>query len=543
MDVPPMRPSFLLSVIVLCAFVIRVWGIADHPVGLYWDEVAIGYNAWSILQTGQDEYGRFFPMLFESFNEFKLPGSIYSTVPSIAIFGPNAFGVRFPAVLYGTLTVLVLYWLTILLTGRKQIGLLSAFVLALMPWHVHFSRVGFEATGMVFWVLFGMTLILRAKRTPTMLLIALPTLAFSLYFYHAARIFIPLMLTFIIVRDWRWFWHERVFAIVGGFLALLLLLPLGIETMKPGRTVRFDQVSIFSDPTVLERSIKRKEEVGSILSRIANHRFVIWGAEAFRNELAHFSPQFLFISGDSNIRHSIPGFGMLFFVFLPFLLVGLILLFRFRNMRMMVFFWLIIAPIPGAFAQPAPHALRSILLIPVFAIVIAVGIDAIFRWIRGRTSVFIGMVVAIVFFSSFVVFVRSYLIDYPRVSAVEWADGYQELFAWLQTHGEGYERIAISGYHWKPYIFAAFYLPIEPASYLSVPTNHSRFGKFFFGPSSWDRGDPHYNPDFSWADVLKQSGTLTVLAPGEEEQFSAETVITEIKRANGSTAFMIRLVQ
>lgn len=539
-----MKTFLLFFYVVVFAFIVRIWAVDRNPVSLYWDEVAIGYNAWSILQTGKDEYGRSFPVLFESFNEFKLPGYIYSAVPSIALFGPNSLGVRFPSVIYGTLTVLALYWLILGLFGKKTLAMMSAATLTIMPWHVHMSRVGFEATGMLFWVVFGLALLVYAKKHPLFLLLGLPVFGVSMYFYHAARLFVPIFLLTQFIIDWRWWWKQYRLTILGLFLTGVLLLPLGIETIRPGRIVRFDQVSIFSDPTVLEPSIKRiQESEGSFPSRIANHRFVIWSLTVIKGELAHFSPQFLLQSGDANARHSVSGFGMLFAVSAPLLILGIIRTIHLKDVRGVLFSWLIIAPFPGAIALPLPHGLRSILLAPVLAVLVGLGIEEVLRWTRRRMRVAGSLLILLAFLGSFIFYADRYLRDYPLLSAGAWADGYQELFTWLRTNGEKVDRIAVTGYHWKPYIFAAFYLPFEPAKYLSVPTNHSGFGKFFFGPSPWDQGDPYYNPEFSWEEVLKQPGTLTVLAPDEGGRFPLGRFIRDVKRADGSTAFVVRLVE
>ena len=81
------RPYILLLGIVLVAFLLRFVRLSSIPVSLSHDEVAIGYNAWSILKTGSDEYGVRFPLLFKSFDDYKLPGYIYLTAFSEFVFG------------------------------------------------------------------------------------------------------------------------------------------------------------------------------------------------------------------------------------------------------------------------------------------------------------------------------------------------------------------------------------------------------------------------------------------------------------------------
>ena len=102
-----MKSKLLLVFIFVIAFAVRFYEFGLLPDGLSQDESSIGYNAYSILQTGKDEYGKEFPVSFKAFGEYKLPGYIYLSVPSIAVFGTTPIGVRLPSALFGFLTVIV----------------------------------------------------------------------------------------------------------------------------------------------------------------------------------------------------------------------------------------------------------------------------------------------------------------------------------------------------------------------------------------------------------------------------------------------------
>ena len=97
--------KFLFLFIVICAFIFRVYYVTKVPPSLSWDEVAIGYNAYSILKTGRDEHGKFLPFdAFVSYGDYKPPLAIYATVPFVAIFGLGDLAVRLPPALFGTFT-------------------------------------------------------------------------------------------------------------------------------------------------------------------------------------------------------------------------------------------------------------------------------------------------------------------------------------------------------------------------------------------------------------------------------------------------------
>ena len=68
---------FLITILIVIAGFLRIYKIATVPPGLNQDETAIGYNAYSILVTGRDEWGEKYPLYFKSFGDYKLPIYIY----------------------------------------------------------------------------------------------------------------------------------------------------------------------------------------------------------------------------------------------------------------------------------------------------------------------------------------------------------------------------------------------------------------------------------------------------------------------------------
>src|SRR5690606_7450646 len=122
----------------------------EIPVSLNWDEVSHGYNAYSILRTGKDEWGQTMPLIFRAYGDYKLPVYIYLTAISEAVFGVNEFAVRFVSALAGVGIVYFMYLLGERLYS-KRVGLWSAFLAALSPWSLFLSRGAFEANlGLLF---------------------------------------------------------------------------------------------------------------------------------------------------------------------------------------------------------------------------------------------------------------------------------------------------------------------------------------------------------------------------------------------------------
>ena len=115
----------LLTIIVFFAFIVRVVSLSSFPIGFTQDEAALGYDAYSLLETGKDQWGEAFPLSFRSFGDFKMPLYTYLTAPSVHIFGLNVFAVRLPNALLGTLAVLATYLMVLELTKRKNFALIA----------------------------------------------------------------------------------------------------------------------------------------------------------------------------------------------------------------------------------------------------------------------------------------------------------------------------------------------------------------------------------------------------------------------------------
>src|SRR3989344_9167438 len=107
-----MRKSLALCILIVTVAIggyIRLVGIGSTPAGLNVDEIAIGFDAYSILKTGRDMNGIFMPLSFPSLGDYKPPLYIYLTSISIVLFGLSEFSVRFASALFGTMAIPIIF--------------------------------------------------------------------------------------------------------------------------------------------------------------------------------------------------------------------------------------------------------------------------------------------------------------------------------------------------------------------------------------------------------------------------------------------------
>src|SRR3989339_362190 len=104
------QPLFWL--VLALGFLLRIAFLGSVPSGFTPDEASQGYAAYSLLQTGKDEWGIPWPITsFRAFADFRAPLQTYLMIPSIAIFGLNEFAVRFPSAIFGSLAILAVFLL------------------------------------------------------------------------------------------------------------------------------------------------------------------------------------------------------------------------------------------------------------------------------------------------------------------------------------------------------------------------------------------------------------------------------------------------
>ena len=223
------RAKVLLFSIIVLAAVLRLYWLGQIPNGLEWDEVALGYDAYSILHTARDQFGTFLPNNFRSLDDWKPPLYVYSAVPAVALFGLTEFATRLPAAVYGIAAVLLTYFLVkelflnsstpgeflhirsgqaghprgVLSLESERLALLSSFFLAISPWHLQFSRAAFETNlSVTVTIAAVLTFIKGVRGNKSLFLVSSALFGLALFSYHSTRVVTPLILVslFIIFR-------------------------------------------------------------------------------------------------------------------------------------------------------------------------------------------------------------------------------------------------------------------------------------------------------------------------------------------------------
>lgn len=545
-----MKTKILLIIIVIIASLLRLYQLGNVPVSPDWDEAALGYNAYSIIHTGKDEYGKAYPIVLQSFADYKPALYMYLAIPTIAFFGLDTFAVRLPSAIFGILTVLATYFLVFELFRRKDLSLLAAFLLAISPWHIQFSRVAFESNVGVALNVFGLLFFLKGLKKPLLLPVSAAIFGLSLYIYQSQKVFTPLfVLLLIIIYRKELFAVAKKYLITAFVVGILVILPMVTLIVTDKQALaRAKGVSIFSVETPYSFTQRDKylvdkqshNEIGTIF----HHKYIVYGQEVISGYLAHFDINWLFLHGDLE-RHHAPNMGLLYLWEFPFLFIGLfVLLFgQFaKKTKLLIFLWFLLVPVPASVTFDIPHAVRTMNFLPTFQIFTAIGILTTYQFIYARKKskrfIFVYLPLAFVYILfavfNFFYYVNQYFVQQNYFYSKFWQYGYKEAVDYVKQNEKKYKKIVIASETPmdQSYVFFLYYLKYPPQEYQKQEDNPNVLSGSFEDKHLFDKYE--FRP-FNWEE---EKNTRNVLFIGRPQDFPPGVAKKQINYLDGSPAII-----
>lgn len=495
---------YLIALVFLIFFfglALRFFNLATMPPALNWDEVSHGYNAYSVLKTGRDEWGQFIPLAnFRAYGDYPLPVNLYLSIPSISLFGLNEFGIRAPHAFLGALTILACFFLAQGLGFSAGVSLLAALFVAISPWTFFPSRFVVQSNISLFFITTGMALFFHRKRRPFFLPLAALALGISVYSYHNARIFVPLLivgLVFLYRNEWRTWWRKRKNYLLTTILLLLVFfLPLVPILLGSEGRARASWISIV-DQGAINQIIENRlqSNLPEFLARLAYNRPTYFSANFLINYLGYFSPRFLFFEGGTQYQFSVPGKGVLYPIEMPFFYLGLgfliyLALVKKKKFAQAILFWLLLAPIPAALTRGGSHVIRATTMLPLPQILIALGIfqaAQFFNRKRKKSGQILLVVFLLIIFISFFNYLNAYFGSYRQEYSWSWQYGYKEVANYIQSRYQDYDKIFITKKYGEPHEFLLFYFAWDPEKYRTDPNLVRYFKTDWYWVDSFDK--------------------------------------------------------
>lgn len=435
----------ILIIITVLALIVRI--INNNYPPLLWDEASIGYNAYSILKTGRDEYGKLLPNIFKSFGDYKPGLYIYLVVPFVALFGLSELSVRLPSIILGSLLPLLIYVLVTTLDPKaKKTGIIAAILLAFNPWNIHFSRGAWETNILIFELLLGSILYLKNKYVAPAVIFGL-----SLYTYQASKLLVPFMVVNLFLYQKTF---PKKFIVVLGifFIPVIYGMLFGADANR----LKVMNLMTYTRP---------QSEINTIKTESNNFDYQLFYSHPIyfsRNFLLRyfnfFSTKFLIFEGDWNtMRHSAPYTGVLLYPSLIFLIIGL--LYAIKNPIQHKFFiiWLLFAPIPAALSLDIIQAVRGLNLSIPLIYFTALGLSIIIN----KKNI---LAIIAVYIASFAYYTDLYYNHLTQIKPEQSLVGYKQAIEYINNNAND-KKIIITNFYGQAYIYYLFYNKYNPLDY------------------------------------------------------------------------------
>ncbi|HLE49656.1 MAG TPA: glycosyltransferase family 39 protein [Patescibacteria group bacterium] len=537
---------FALIVITFLGLILRFWQLDKFPVSLNWDEVSHGYNAYSILTTGKDEWGTAFPLIFRAFGDFKLPIYIYLTVIPVFLFGLNAFAVRFVSALAGGIAIPLIYLLAKqLFPDRKNLGLIAAALLAFSPWHLFISRPALEANLALTLTIAGALFLLLGLKKTVYYLPAAVFFALAPHTYNTARVFVPLLLlTFFFI------YRKALKIDLVATLSLLLVIfsfAIVINQVAVGSgTARYQKIAILSESAVFQIGENRSHSrLPALLARLVYNRPVYFATTYIKNYFSYFSPAFFNQSHGVQTQFAIPNQNLFTVPVLFLALIGFLLTVKNNQPghNRFLIAWLLLSPVAAATTADPPQALRPNTMIPAIIVLSAFGLVYVAKWLK---TPFIVLFTALFIFL-FAGYLNLYFGDYQKTYSAAWQFGNREAIEVITKNIDHYDRIIMSKRYGEPHIFYAFYSRLDPKLLMPGPDNirfmksdwywTDKIGKVYF-INDWQIGTGVVTSlPLESGGTISTNNSLLITSPDHLPKNI--TLIDKIDFLNGDPAFVI----
>jgi 4-amino-4-deoxy-L-arabinose transferase-like glycosyltransferase len=470
-----MKKKLPIILIVLISFLsvgLFLYKITSSPPALNADEATNAYDAYSVLNSGKDQYGNFLPSRFKSFGDYKLPLLTYLAIPFIKIFGLNEFGIRMVNIPFVLFFPAVVYLLTLELFNKKSMGLAAAFLIAFAPGLQLLGRQAHEGYMTAFFLTLTFYLFLRFFKKQNLITYLLFTFNYllMLFGYHSSRLwggfFILLFIYFIIKKK------IKLFYILGLIGAIIVFASTDIANTSS----RIKNLLFFNNIGFTLKINELRAEGGS---RLFYNKLTVGAKEVVAQYLSYFSPQFLVNNGDENYRFGFQGVNPITPIEYIFIFIGLYYLFLNKEKwRFFILLMLFFSPISGALSWAGLSVTRTVFIFIPILIISSYGLVSLTNKKK---------YLAILFVICYLIFnIYSwdfYLNHYPKRAIIlrSWQSGYKELVLYISENYTRFDRFYITRKNGQPYIFFLFYLNYPPSVYQRVakltPPDEYGFGQ------------------------------------------------------------------
>lgn len=507
------KTKIILFGILLISAILRIWNLDSVPPSASLDEASIGYNAYSVLRTGVDEF-RQFPLISQrGYDDYRRSTYLFLTIPFIYVLDLNVVAVRLPAVILSILTVLAFYGIAKEVIKEKKysefFALISSFFLAISSWHIYISRMGHESNACLSFLVFAIFFFLKGLKKDYFLVFSFLFFLLSMISYYSGQIVVPLIVVVLFALYYK---HILKVIIRNRFNLFLSAIFFGLTALvlwsifSPSALIRYRGTSTLSPQAHQEEfdlrvqlrntAVAKHDLIGTVFYN--RHFFTL--QVLLEGYFSHFNYEWLFFN-PSNGAFKAPQSGLLNIWEAPFIIIGIVglLLTKIVDTRKKIFLfsWLLIGPLPASIATQAPHAMRSYNMLPAIELLGAFGF--IFLIVRfNKIKLFLTGILLVISALGVTKFSYDYFVLFPKIQSKAYQYAFSKTIPYITRNQDKYKKIIFSNEDnlYQSYMIFLYYAKYDPKKYQLQGGTKSGgykethyFWRYEFRPISWKLED------------------------------------------------------
>lgn len=406
------KSHLVLFVVIFCLIIFRFVNLSISPNGLNHDEAEVLLNA---------KYGLPFPLGLISTNT---EGGI-SAFPSMLlyyyfkVFPVDLFWSRFIFTLVNISTGVVLSILVLKLSKIKLVAIITFLVFLINPWSFVYSRALTEAPFAILFFLLG-ALILFSTKGRKIYYSLLPFLA-AFFSYQGTKIILPFIFLIFLILHYKFIKSTKpvnylviffIFSIVVGIYFLAFFTYQDSTLLSRSPEFIFMNIDRYSS----EVNLSRGQAIDMPFNNLFINKFTFMLREFASKYVGVYSPSLLFFTGDPRSTYAFGEHGLLYLADFVFVVAGIVALVKTKS-KLLGYFILtlaVFAPIvSGISLVENSYIFRSALMMPVFVILISLGIYFVYTSLPKKSSIFFAMLVIFVYAFLFFNFLHMFFVSFP----------------------------------------------------------------------------------------------------------------------------------
>lgn len=507
--------NIFLLIILLLGFGVRFFGIDKSPATVNFDEASLGYNAYSIMKTGMDEYGFKFPLSLKSFGDYKPALYAYVSIPFIWIFGLNSMSLRLASMIAGVLLAYFSYLILKFFVKDEKFCLIALLLFLFQPWAIHFSRVALETNLSAMFFTVGIYFYLKNLRIKKTINFVIYLIAFvlSMLSYHSARVAVPLFIILmqfdpinLLLLGKKYSFKIDKNNVIAFIIALIVLVLVFMDSNKDSVLARYNIENVFKK----YHPYTPGEVLDKPLAFWSNNPIYYLTGMLSGRLMAYFSPinwsGRLFHFNMNSVQY-IAGFSMLGWLEMFLLIIGICLIVKYitKDKNRHLIYWIIASLAAAAATWTWFHPLRCLNMMGAIQVILAIGL---YNLTKNLNVIWKSFLVLLFLWQGVFIINNELSYSYYENHGNFQPGGFKQAVEIINDVYDKYDEIIIDSPHSQAYSFILYYFQVDPTLLQAKGKERLKadsrgnwnvdFAKFKFRKIDWYGGDRNLKNVVLW---------------------------------------------